>query len=382
MNLSLMFITTFLIQLLVTAEMNIMGPLAPFLASHFDIKESMVILFNLGYSAVGFLVPYLGVFADKHGKKRSLMISLSMFILGSIIAGFAKNPYVFAFARIFIGFSFFSISGTNLSYISEFVSYNNRGKASGLLRIAFGIAILSSPIYAGFLVSKYDNLQSIYMPLTVFALLALFFLTRLPETSKSPDIKIDKREFLSLLKNPLAAKVLLSVFLILTAPSLILNYLSIYLSNSFNLSQVNISLAYTLVAVGSTVGIGLSTMMSDKIGKLKLSKALFLLMFLAVLPIPHLKSLGLLLGFTVIFTFGLDGAWTSYQTFASEVIPEKRGTFMSLFYTMNALTVTFYSLLGPTLYNIGGFKLISTIAFLAVGIGVLIVSKLSLHEHS
>lgn len=380
MNLLLMFITTFLLQLLVTAEMNIIGPLAPFLASHFNINESMVILFNLGYSAVGFLVPYLGVFADKHGKKRSLIISLSLFIIGSTIAGFANNPYIFAFARIFIGFSFFSISGTNLSYISEFVSYDNRGKASGLLRIAFGIAILFSPIYAGFLVSKYDNLQSIYMPLAFLALLALFLLTRLPETSKCPDIKIDKKEFLSLLRNPLAAKVLLTVFLILTGPSLILNYLSIYLSNNFNLSQVNIGMAYTLVAAGSTGGIALSAIFSDKIGKLKLSKILFLIMFLATLPIPYLKSLGTLLGFTVIFALGMDGAWTSYQTFASEIIPEKRGTFMSLFYTMNALTVTFYSILGPTLYNTGGFKLISTIAFVAVGMGTLIVSKFSLQE--
>lgn len=375
MNLLLMFITTFLIQLVVTAEMNIIGPLAPFLSLHFNINESMVILFNLGYSAAGFFVPYLGVFADKHGKKRSLIISLSLFIFGSIIAGFAKNPYIFAFARIFIGFSFFSISGTNLSYISEFVTYSNRGKASGLLRIAFGIAILFSPIYAGFLVSKYNNLQSIYMPLASIALLALVFLNILPETNKCPDIKIDKREFLSLLKNPLAAKVLLTVFLILTGPSLILNYLSIYLSNNFNLSQVNIGIAYTLVAAGSTIGIGLSAIMSDKIGKLKLSKILFLIMFLAILPIPYLKSLSFLLGFTVIFAFGMDGAWTSYQTFASEIIPEKRGTFMSLFYTMNALTVTFYSLFGPLLYRSGGFKLISTIAFVSVGIGVSIVSK-------
>lgn len=380
MNLFLMFLTTFLIQLLITVEMNIIGPLAPFLAKYFDINESMVILFNLGYSAVGFLVPYLGVFADKYGKKRSLVISLCLFILGSIIAGFSKNPYIFGFARIFIGFSFFSISGTNLSYISEFISYENRGKSSGLLRIAFGIAILFSPLYTGFLVSKYNNLQSIYIPLAVVGTLALIFLTRLPETSKCDDIKIDKKEFLSIFKNPLASKVLLTVFLILTAPSLILNYLSIYLSNNFNLSQVNIGMAYTLVAIGSTVGIALAAILSDKIGKLKLSKILFLLMFLAMFPIPYFKSLGLLLGFTMIFALGLDGGWTSYQTFASEIIPEKRGTFMSLFYTINALTVTFYSLFGPFLYNHGGFKLISTIALLSVAMAILILSKFSIKE--
>ena len=119
MNSILMFSTTFLIQIIIAIEMGVIGPLAPFLAKHFSINEGMVMLFNLGYSAVGFLVPYLGVFADKYGKKKSLVISLILFIIGSTIGGFARSSYIFAFARIFIGFAYFSISGTNLSYISE-----------------------------------------------------------------------------------------------------------------------------------------------------------------------------------------------------------------------------------------------------------------------
>lgn len=380
MKLILMFFTTFLIQLLVTVEMNIIGPLAPFLANHFNIDDSMVILFNLGYSAVGFLVPYLGLFADKYGKKKSLIISLFSFILGTIIAGFSTHPYIFALARIFIGFSFFSVSGANLSYISEFVSYKNRGKASGFLRVAFGVAILSSPLYTAFLVEKYNNLQSIYIPLAFAGTLALLLLSQLPETKKSKNIRIDGKEFLSLLTNPLASKVLLSVFLLLTAPSLILNYLSIYLSNSFNLSQVNIGISYTMVALGSSIGIAFSGFFSDKIGKLKLSKILFGIMLLAIIPLFYVNSLLFLIGFIMLFALGLDGGWTAYQTFASEVMPEKRGTFMSLFYTMNAVTVTFYSLFGPFIYNYGGFNLILVIGLLTVFIAVSIISRFNITE--
>lgn len=380
MELILMFVTTFLMQLLVTIEMNMIGPLAPFLANHFSINDSMVILFNLGYSAVGLLVPYLGLFADKHGKKKSLIISLFFFILGTSIAGFSTHPYVFAFARIFIGFSFFSISGANLSYISEFISYDNRGKASGFLRLAFAVAILSSPLYTAFLVEKYNNLQSIYIPLAIVGAITLLLLTKLPETKKSSNITIDGKEFLSLLKNPLAAKVLLSVFLLLTAPSLILNYLSIHLSNNFHLSQVDIGMSYTLVALGSSIGIGFSALFSDKIGKFKLSKILFLIMFMAMIPILYISSLGYLIVFTMIFALGLDGGWTSYQTFASEVLPEKRGTFMSMFYTINAITITFYSLFGPLIYTFGGFKLILLISILSVFLSITIISRFKIVE--
>lgn len=380
MNHILMFLTTFLIQIIIAVEMGVIGPLAPFLAKYFAINEGMVMLFNLGYSAVGFLVPYLGVFADKYGKKKSLSISLILFIIGSLIGGFAKSPYIFAFARVFIGFAYFSLSGTNLSYISEFISYEYRGKASGLLRTAFGIAILFSPIYATYLVNKYNTLAVIYLPLAIVGALALTFLVKLPETKKSPDVKVDKKEFLSLLKNPTAEKMLVTVFLLLTAPSLILNYLGIYLSNNFNLSQVSIGAAYTLIAVGTIAGILFSALFTDKLGKYKLAKGLFSIMTLAILPMPYLNSLPLVLGFVTLFSFGLDGGWTSYQALGSEIIPEKRGTFMSLFYTVNALTITFYSLLGPLIYSYGKFKLVLSVSSISSVLAIIIISKLNVKE--
>lgn len=74
-----MFLSCFFIQYIVATEMAIMGPLAPFLASYFAIDQAKVMLLNLGYSAVGFLVPYLGIFADKFGKREAspyLLVSL------------------------------------------------------------------------------------------------------------------------------------------------------------------------------------------------------------------------------------------------------------------------------------------------------------------
>ncbi len=380
MNNILMFVTTFLIQLIIAVEMAVIGPLAPYLAKYFLIKENMVILFNLGYSIVGFFVPYLGIFADKFGKKKSLVISLIMFILGSVCAGLAKSPYIFALARMLIGFAYFSLSGTTLSYLSEFISYKNRGKASGLLRIAFGIAILFTPIFATYLVSKYNSLTIIYFPLAIIGGFALTFLTKLPETKKSQNVKLDKREFLSLLKNPLAEKMLLTVFLLLTAPSLILNYLGIYLANSFSLSQVNIGIAYTIVAIGTVTGIVFSTIFSDRLGKYKLSKYFFIIMAIGTFPMFYSNSLPIVIGLVTIFSFGLDGGWTSYQALASEVIPEKRGTFMSLFYTVNAITIVFYSLVGPIIYGLGKFKLVLTISTLSSILAITLISTLKINE--
>ena len=114
MNTFLIFLTTFIIQFIIAMEMNLIGPLAPYLAMYFNIRESSVMLFNLGYSAVGIFVPFLGVMADRHGKKKLLSFALTVYIVGTVLAGLANTPILFAFGRIFIGLGYFSLSGTNL----------------------------------------------------------------------------------------------------------------------------------------------------------------------------------------------------------------------------------------------------------------------------
>lgn len=381
MNRIFMFLVCFLIQYIIATEMAIIGPLAPFLAIYFSIDQGMVMLLNLGYSAVGFFVPYLGIFADKFGKKRSLTISLIFFILGSIIGAISRSAIIFGFARIFIGFAYFSISGANLSYLSEFISYENRGKASGILRISFSLSILISPVMATYLISKFNHLGVIYIPMAIIAFICIIALRKLPETKLYSDIVLNKSEFLSILKDPNAKKMLITVFLILTAPTLFLNYLGIYLTNEFNMSQINVGLIYTIVGMGTVLGTFFAGTLSDKIGKLKLSKLLFILVFLALLPMPYLGSVIVIVILSTLFAFGLDGGWTSYQAFGSELIPEKRGTFMSLIYTMNAITITFYSIFAPILYKIGGFKFIITIATISTLLALFVVFKLDTEEH-
>lgn len=382
MNRGFMFLVCFLIQYIVATEMAIIGPLAPFLATYFSIDQGMVMILNLGYSAVGFFVPYLGIFADKFGKKRSLTISLIFFILGSLVGAISRSALIFGFARIFIGFAYFSISAANLSYLSEFISYKNRGKASGILRISFSISILLSPVMATYLISRFNHLGIIYLPMAILAFICILGLKKLPETKLYPDIVLNKSEFFSILKDPNAKKMLLSVFLILTSPTLLLNYLGIYLSNEFKMSQVNIGLIYTIIGVGTILGSLFAAAFSDRLGKLRLSKFLFLIVLVALLPIPYLGSAAVVVILSTLFTFGLDGGWTSYQAFGSELIPEKRGTFMSLIYTMNAITITFYSIFAPIFYKIAGFQFVISVATMSTLLAILIVFRLDAIEDS
>lgn len=173
---------------------------------------------------------------------------------------------------------------------------------------------------------------------------------------------------------------LLFVFLALTAPTLFLNYVGFYLTNSFNVSQVNVGTIYTIAAIGTIIGTFFAGTFSDRIGKYKFTKILFMIMLIAIIPIPFVKSLMLIVLLSIVFSFGMDGGWTSYQALASEVVPEKRGAFMSLIYTVNALTITFYSLVGPVLYRLGGFPLLMIIASILLASAIYIIVNLKIKD--
>ena len=376
----LMFFTTFFIQLIIAVEMNLVAPLAPYLSDYFGINPSSVILFNIGFSIVGLLVPILGAFADKYGKKKSIMISLLFFIIGTIISGLAKIPIVFALGRIFIGIGYFALSGINLSYLSEFIPYESRGKASGILRLAFGIAILGSPIYATSLITKYDHLLSIYLPLTIIGIITLVLMTILPETEKNPEIKMETKELISVIKKPINFKALLIAFLFLVAPIFLMNFLGIYISSIFSLDQLKIGYIYTIVALGTMFGIIFAGLFIDKIGKEKLAKISYSLVFISLVGLFISKSLYFMIISLILMTFGLDSGWTAYQTLLSEIEPSKRGIFMSLLYTVNAIAVTIFSILGPVFYNIGGYKLLIILSIITNFAALMIFYNISFEE--
>lgn len=373
----LIFLTTFIIQFMIAMEMNFIGPLAPYLAGYYGIRDSQVVYFNLGYSAVGLLVPLFGVWADKFGTKRLISYALALFLSGTLLSAFSSSAISFALGRVLIGLGYFSLSGTTMSYISEFVDYKKRGMAAGILRTAFGLAIFSSPLYTSYLTGRFNSLKSIYLPLSALAVLSLLMLWKLPETEKSESSKLDLDEFISILKHPRTIKVLASLFLIITAPTMLYNFLSIHLSQEFNMAQQEIGIAYSLIALGTIAGIGAATFLADRVGKLRFSRYFFGLMVLSLIPIAHVPVATAAVALSAVFAFGLDGAWTSYQAFSSEIQPEKRGTFLSLFYTVNALTITLYSIVGPFLFDIGGLKLTTALGLAASSIALVILFRLS-----
>jgi len=72
------------IQLVITFEMSMVMPMAPLIASIYQVDQSNVTLLNMGYALSGLFVPFLGMMADKIGNKRILIFSSFLFVVGSV----------------------------------------------------------------------------------------------------------------------------------------------------------------------------------------------------------------------------------------------------------------------------------------------------------
>nr|WP_278287100.1 MFS transporter [Clostridium aceticum] len=369
-----------MLQFLTSFEMNFINAIIPYLSSYFDIPKSSVIYLNFGFFSMGLFLPFFGMITDKIGKKRGLFVSTCFFIVGTFISGIAAHHYVFAIARMITGIGSLTIGATVIAYISDFIPYSQRGRAAGVLRIAFAFAILLAPATSSYIVEIF-SLKVLYWSVSLIAAIVLLILLKLPNdqpTSISMNENVDFQHLLNMLRGKTTQKFVLSSFMIMAAPLCLFSFFSIWLDQNFGLGQRQIGYVYTLANSGAMVGVTIATIVSDKIGKLKTASIGFILMAITLFPLSYINSISIVVVVVMLNAFGLDGGFLAFQALASEVYPTQRTLFMTLISFSHSFCNLVFILLSPMLYNVGGYRLlnyIGGIASLIVIITLWVISK-------
>lgn len=85
-----------------------------------------------------------GILADMFGRKKIIMATAVIFILGSILCAFAPNIYVLIASRIFVGFAVGIVNFVVPLYLSEISPKQLRGTLVSLYQWAITAGILFS----------------------------------------------------------------------------------------------------------------------------------------------------------------------------------------------------------------------------------------------
>ena len=90
-----------------------------------------------------------GVIGDRIGRRKVLLIGLSVFALGSVLAAFSDSPLALIVCRAVMGVGGAAVQPTTLAVITNVFPPGERGRAIGIWAGTAGIAVAGGPLAGG-----------------------------------------------------------------------------------------------------------------------------------------------------------------------------------------------------------------------------------------
>ncbi|MGW4370171.1 MDR family MFS transporter [Nocardia takedensis] len=137
--------------------------------------------------------PIWGKFADLFNKKVLVQSAIVIFVVGSIIAGFAHNVPLLLVARVIQGIGMGGLTALVVAIIGSIVSPRERGRYSGYMGAVMAVSMSGGPILGGVIVDSPLGWRWCFfvcVPLAVIALGLLQRTLRLP-TERKTGVSID-----------------------------------------------------------------------------------------------------------------------------------------------------------------------------------------------
>jgi len=124
-----------------------------------------------------------GKISDIHGRRTTLIISISMYMLGSLVCALAPNMFVLILGRVLHGLGGGGLTSTGMVVLGDIAAPKDRGKYYGYFSATYTTAGACGPVFGGFL-AEYLHWSVIFwinIPMGIVALiLVLTLLKRLP----------------------------------------------------------------------------------------------------------------------------------------------------------------------------------------------------------
>jgi MFS family permease len=119
------------------------------------VKDLPVSTISASWVTAAFLLtttafqPFMGGLADVMGRRNTLVLAVTLFLLGSLIAALAKSMLVLVVGRAVQGVGGGGIQALAEIIISDLTTLKERGIYVGLIGLVFAVASFVSPVLGG-----------------------------------------------------------------------------------------------------------------------------------------------------------------------------------------------------------------------------------------
>lgn len=345
------------ITLLGVMGVSSITPAFPKIIRHFGISTHQVGLLITVFTLPGVvLTPFLGILADRLGRKKILVPSIFLFGLAGGACGLTQDYHALLVFRFLQGSGAAALGSLNITLIGDLFSGRERMSAMGYNASILSIGTASYPAIGGVLAMLGWNFPFFFPLLAVPMGLWVLFSLNNPEPLQEQDLKTYLvRTFFSIWKKQVLGLFLLSILTFIILYGAMLTYIPIKLSDDFGAPPYLIGLILSVSSISTAITASQLGKISSRLVARRILLLVVLFYGLALLIIPVVPSLWLMSLPAVLFGVGMGMNIPTLQTLlVGSAPPEHRAAFMSV----NGMVLRIGQTLGPLVigvfYALGG----------------------------
>lgn len=295
-------------------------------------------------------IPF-GYLSDRFGRKPMLLVGLSLFFLGSIVAASATDIIFVVIGRALQGGG--AISAVLMAFLADFVSEENRAKANAFVGFQIGLAFMLS-LLIGPLIASSAGMSGLFWVIAGLSVVAVLIVFTFPSVKPISYYKLSLSAFKEIL-NPQLMRLDFSVFslhLILACGFIVMPLLLI--ENNIIAIEDNWQL-YLPAIIISFIGMVPLIIASEKYKKTKLTLliSIGLLIISQVLFFSLELSMGIFLILLSLFFIAFNAVEAILPSLLSRTAgASKRGLAMGVFSTSQFLGTFIGGAIGGLIYDI------------------------------
>ena len=351
------------------------APVFPSIQEEFNITKDQVSLLVTFFTLPGiFLTPFLGMLADRFGRKEVLIPSLFLFGLAGGLCGFSRSFEMLLVFRFLQGMGGASLNSINVTLIGDLYHGKTRAAAMGYNASILSIGTAAYPAIGGTLALLGWNFP-FFLPLLAIpiGIISIFYMKSVkPENGQT--LKAYFKEAWQRIKD----RQILSIFFISISTFIILYgcYISFFpflLDEKFNASSVFIGILMSTMSLSTAIT---SSQLDKLISRFTIKQLLlfaFILFFISLILLPVISNKYLIIFPIAIFGAALGLTVPNMHTLLAELTPKKHRAIMM---SINGMVLRGGQTLGPVIIGFVYASFHLTATFFAGALMALLVLPL------
>ena len=346
------------------SDTQLVPPLLSTLAGQFQVTPGQAGIIVTSYSlAAAVFALFAGPLSDRIGRKRVLAGGLALFTAASFSTYQVTTLGGLTVVRTLTGFAAGTLSTCALSFAGDFYSYAQRGRAMGVLSMAYFLAfVISAPAAA--LMAPHWGWQSVFGTLGVLgAGMLVLALWKLPQTRATKGSAALLSSFGSHFRKPERVAGMVAAFL--TSGGLVgyLTYVGVWLANERHVAIERIALIFMLSGVAAVAASPLSGWLSDHAGKRNVIIGANLILAPVFLVVARLEWGWPLWTGIAVLGIAASARQAPLHALTTEIVgPEIRGEYTAMRNAASQIGIAAAAAVSALVFDSSGFAGVSIVA--------------------